>query len=96
MLREQVVEYLGKKCSRCGFNKRPALEVHHRDGGGEKEKYNTGGSSHQDKFYRSVLAGDRPDIELICANCHRIEHYAKYFEEQNDGSVLPSILQSVR
>ena len=65
-----LMEERGGKCVRCGFSDVRALEWHHSDPlKGNRAYYN----SLQDKSveeYRTHIS----ECELICANCHRIEH----------------------
>lgn len=69
-VKQKAVDYLGGKCSKCGYNKCiAALEFHHLD---PKEK---------DKNY-SVLKKNfdklKPELDkcvLLCSNCHREEHH---------------------
>lgn len=61
----------GKKCVRCGFDNPIALDFHHRNPADKKFAIS-----------RACISGigkDRLDKEiakcdLLCANCHRIEH----------------------
>lgn len=68
--KKAAIKYLGGKCNRCGYDKHDAaLEFHHKDPN-EKE------------FIISNVANKRWEVikvelnkcELLCANCHRIEH----------------------
>jgi 5-methylcytosine-specific restriction endonuclease McrA len=66
----ELVEYKGGKCVRCGYNKCiEALEFHHRN---PKEK-DFSISSNSMGFEKMKLESDKCD--LLCANCHREEHY---------------------
>ncbi len=66
-----LVEQKGGKCSKCGYNKCiGALDFHHPAG--------------EEKFDRSLLMNirslekvlkDAEPLILLCANCHREEHY---------------------
>ena len=46
-----------KVCERCGFDKEPAIIVHHRD--------------------RNRENNSNDNLEVLCANCHLIEHYGE-------------------
>jgi hypothetical protein len=69
-IKSKILQVLGNKCSKCGYNKcEKALEAHHLD-------------SHEKKF-KIADASSRSweDIEkeltkciLLCANCHREIH----------------------
>lgn len=66
-----AVDYKGGKCSKCGYNKcLNALEFHHLD------------PSTKDKDYFNLKSGLTTELKieldkcvLLCANCHREEHY---------------------
>ena len=65
-----AVEYLGGKCSICGYNKCiSALEFHHRD---PKEK--DFGISGVTKSFESLKI-ELDKCILVCANCHREIHH---------------------
>lgn len=69
--KKYCVEKLGNKCSKCGYNKCiEALDLHHID------------SSLKSKNFRSKrgwsfkrLDEELKNCKLLCANCHREEHY---------------------
>jgi hypothetical protein len=60
------------ECSECGFDDFRALEFHHPDG---QEKDFSIGNMVADN--RSILAVEREIAKcvVLCANCHRIEHF---------------------
>ena len=63
---------MGQRCARCDFSGSPAaLEFHHpnRDGSGRWISA-LGNSGYSWDRILAEIAG----CELICANCHRIEH----------------------
>jgi len=69
--KQMLVESKGGKCSKCGYDKCiGALDFHHPDG--------------EEKHDRSILMNirsldkviqDAKPLVLLCANCHREEHY---------------------
>ena len=70
-LKNEVIEYFGGKCSRCKNAYPPCVyDLHHKD---PSEKEFTLANSYLDvsseKFWNEVNK-----CELLCANCHRIEH----------------------
>lgn len=70
--RKAIVEVLGGKCVNCGFNDIRALEVHHKQGNGNKERRNRMGTLVNDyRYYRQMLT-HLSDYELLCSNCHAI------------------------
>ena len=73
-LRRSMVDALGGKCIRCGFEDIRALQIDHINGGGSEER--------RDKKYRgaslhkivleSFLRGENK-YQLLCANCNWIK-----------------------
>jgi len=73
-LRKQVkidlVEYKGKNCEICGYNRCiEALEFHHKDPN-EKDFSISSNFKSMDKMKKEV-----DKCLLLCANCHREEHF---------------------
>lgn len=66
--KKKAIDYLGGKCSKCGYNKcDAALEFHHIEG--------------KDREPAKLIAGSwkklQPELDkciLVCANCHREIH----------------------
>jgi len=64
------VDYLGGRCTKCGYDKCiAALEFHHRNPS-EKE---FGFAVQQKRSYKR-LAKELDKCDLLCANCHREVH----------------------
>lgn len=60
----EIYNLLNNKCSRCGFTDTRALQIHHKD----------------EKLYKRdwfKLDFDLSKVELLCANCHAINHYGE-------------------
>lgn len=70
-LKELAVEYLGGKCTICGYNRCIwALDFHHRNP--EEKKFTIG------KYYSrswEKLKKELDKCDLVCANCHREIHF---------------------
>ena len=73
MGKKHAVEYLGKECYICGFNKYlSALEFHHIDGGEDKNfnlSNNFTGYDLNDK-----IISELDKCIILCSNCHRALH----------------------
>lgn len=67
--KERAVAYLGGKCNRCGYTNQEALEFHHIDK--TTKDFNIGCVAN--KSWDSILK-EIKKCELLCSNCHRIEH----------------------
>jgi len=66
----KAIEYLGGKCNRCGYDKHPsALEFHHKN---PAEKEFTIGNVANRAW--DIIIKELDKCELICSNCHNIEH----------------------
>jgi len=65
----ELVNLLGGKCSRCGWDKHPAgLQFHHRDPSQKEFMLNAN---------KLLIKGRHTEVlkcELLCACCHMIEH----------------------
>lgn len=69
---ENAREYLGGKCSVCGYNKcSAALEFHHKDEGDKRVNMSILWTCK----WESILEEIHKCI-LVCANCHREIHYS--------------------
>lgn len=71
--RAAIMDRLGGACTHCQFSNPRALEVHHRDGGGNAERERLGWRYHL-RLFKLPTDELRRDFELLCANCHAIEH----------------------
>ena len=70
----RAIELLGGCCERCGYDKHPAaLEFHHRN---PEEKSFTIGMVGNKSW--SVIVEELKKCELICSNCHNIEHSNRF------------------
>ena len=65
--RAQILE--GLVCSRCGFDDPRALEFHHRNAAEKLFNVMSGLSYAPDRLLAEIAKCD-----VICANCHAIEH----------------------
>ena len=72
-LRIRVLEHLGDKCVKCGFDDERALQIDHIHGGGRRELQRLGGTY---RVYKLVLKSD-PGVkyQLLCANCNWIKRF---------------------
>lgn len=68
----KAVKYLGGKCVKCGYNKHPAaLQFHHNQG---EKNFGLSNGTGWARAWKTLLK-ELDLCELICANCHAIEHY---------------------
>jgi hypothetical protein len=59
------------KCERCGFADFRALQHHHRDSA--QKEFNIGYGIRRMSWERVMTEAAK--CEVLCANCHHIEHY---------------------
>jgi hypothetical protein len=78
--RDELLEFFGNKCVRCGFGDKRALELDHVNGDGFKYKrgqLHGGGEGHNiGRFIKNIKANPheaKKRFQLLCANCHRIK-----------------------
>lgn len=68
-VKQQCVDYLGGKCSKCGYSKcLAALDFHHINPSTKDKNYTNG---------RMSFEKLRPELDkcvLLCSNCHREVH----------------------
>jgi len=70
------------KCERCGFNHPAALDFHHKDP--YQKEFILGGRNSYKKNETKILK-EMEKCEVLCSNCHRIEHaswYNEYLEKE--------------
>jgi len=73
-IKKKCVDYLGGKCSVCGYIKCiEALEFHHVDPNTKELKLNTRGIERSKSFNSQKQELDK--CILLCSNCHREKHY---------------------
>jgi len=68
-LKAWLFSKLGSKCVRCGFSNVLALEIHHPKNDGKQHRQEF---RNVKAYYKDCATSGR--VELICANCHEIEH----------------------
>jgi hypothetical protein len=86
-LRIQAVKALGGRCADCGTTDLSVLQINHIHGGGGKEAKQRRSVS---TFYKNIIDGYRPDLNLLCANCniryeHRVGRRGALKEEKQSG-----------
>jgi hypothetical protein len=83
-LKARAIAYKGGKCERCGYDRCPdALDFHHRDPT-EKDFQVSAGA------YRrwALMVRELDKCVMLCANCHREEHYRERSERLAVQSAL--------
>ena len=73
--REEIISLLGRKCVRCGFTDKRALQIDHVNGGGTKD---TWGKKNGLTYYKEVISHLKAGgckFQLLCANCNWIKRH---------------------
>ena len=69
----EAIKYKGGKCIKCGYDRcYSALEFHHRD----KTQKEFCWSQMRNKAWATIIR-ELDKCDLLCANCHREEHFDK-------------------
>jgi hypothetical protein len=75
--RQRAIDFLGGRCAHCGCSDYRLLEIHHKKGGGGKDRHAVGGSN----FIYSIVMGRRArdDLEICCKPCHAVEEVKRLY-----------------
>jgi len=76
-LRRKAIEKLGGKCVRCGISDERVLCFDHVNSDGHTERKEVNSAVYHRKLYQQIIAGERDDIQLLCANCNQIKALEK-------------------
>lgn len=70
--KEKCVEYKGKECELCGYNKYiGALEFHHKDPSQKDLQI----SKVRGRTFNEIIKKELDKCQLLCSNCHRELHF---------------------
>jgi len=72
--RLELINFLGGKCVRCGFNDYRALQIDHIYGGGTREIGRYGYLKDPRKLLEKIKQ-EKDKYQLLCANCNWIKRY---------------------
>ena len=76
-IKQRLIEIFGGKCVRCGWKGHwGAYEFHHKDPKTKKFQLAAGGITSWENIKKEANK-----CELLCSNCHQIEHVAKRNEK---------------
>jgi len=81
--RRKLIEMLGGKCVKCGFNSDwRAFQIDHIKGGGcqERKRLRT-----IDAYYKDIEKEGGRKYQLLCANCNQIKQYDR--KEHSPGNL---------
>jgi hypothetical protein len=78
-LRNELIDFFGSQCMKCGYNDRRALQLDHINGGGGNSR-----KEHKETLRKQyVLMKNDPETmkkvyQLLCANCNCIKRVENY------------------
>ena len=70
--RVEILEILGCKCAKCGFNDERALAIDHKFGGGGTKERETIGGGYYSYVLKKIKNGNE-DYQILCFNCNQIK-----------------------
>ncbi len=73
--------YGSSRCIRCGFDHLAALEFHHRDSSTKLFEISIAVMC-LEKYSWDEILKEIAKCDLLCANCHRIEHFERELENE--------------
>ncbi len=76
--RRALSNLLGGKCERCGYDDERTFQFHHRYGDGNAHRKLESRGRGNSSYYKGMVDKVKKDpkyIELLCANCHVVEHW---------------------
>lgn len=74
--KQAAIEYLGGSCVKCGYDEhQAALEFHHKDP--SQKEFQIGKVANKSW---EIVKKELDKCELLCANCHAVEHSSKQDE----------------
>lgn len=75
-IKQQLVQYKGGKCEKCGYDKCiGALQFHHISP--DEKDFELASQYNGGHFNIETLYKEADKCELLCANCHAEEHFAE-------------------
>jgi hypothetical protein len=87
------LEYKGLSCEKCGYDKcQSSLTFHHKDK--NKKEFNIGALSERINSVEELSQHIKSEIdkcEILCANCHVLEHSDVDFFENNFDKIINKI-----
>lgn len=82
----KIIEYMGGKCVRCGYEGHPAAyDIHHLD-----PTQKDGDYYHMRAWSNERILKELENCILLCAICHRIEHAEPEYDYRQDVLFLDS------
>jgi len=71
-IREKIREFReDSECAHCGFEDHRALDFHHDE---DNKSFTIGDALSKGRSWKTIKE-EIEKCEVLCANCHRVEHY---------------------
>lgn len=74
-MRIALMEFLGDKCIKCGFDDKRALHIGHKNGDGNKDRKRFCSDYGMYKYYLDNRNEAKEKLEITCANCNLIKKF---------------------
>ena len=73
--RKELLEFLGGKCVKCGFDDWRGLQIDHINGGGHQDIKSFKNTAAYWKAIRESFIRNEGKYQVLCANCNQIKRY---------------------
>lgn len=83
--RKEIIDALGGKCKRCGFDDIRALQIDHINGGGYQEMKNIHSRERLRIVVKSIKDNENK-YQVLCANCNWIKRYEDKKKKELGGA----------
>ena len=90
-LKQKVYDKLGSVCVRCGFEDKRALQIDHKNGGGNQEHKEF---KNHNKYLRKVIADTEDQYQILCANCNWIKRIEQK-EHRKSSPFTPEEIEKI-
>lgn len=91
--KEKIFDILKRECVQCGFNDVRALQIDHKNGGGnfERKYLASRGSNYLRFVLEDITDNNDKNYQILCANCNWIKRH----ENKEFGAYAPSLKEVV-
>jgi len=83
-IRLAALSVLGGRCAKCGFSDERALQVDHKNGGGNSHRKQF---KNQTDYYKHIINGETEGLQVLCANCNTIKRVENKEYKNYDFSI---------
>ena len=93
--REEILDFFGRKCVRCGFSDSRALQIDHINGNGAEDRriHSAGSLWGVPKLIEENPDRARKELQLLCANCNWIKRFENKEVSRWYGEVIGEVAE---